>query len=46
MSIHNHFSHNFPIQNDPKQGDDLSQILFNFVLEYAIRKIQKTQVEL
>jgi len=27
-----------PIQNGLKQGDALSQLLFNFVLEYAIGK--------
>jgi hypothetical protein len=30
---------NFPIQNYPKQGDALSPLLFNFALEYAIRKV-------
>jgi hypothetical protein len=29
----------FPIQNGPKQGDVLSPLLFNFALEYAIRKV-------
>jgi hypothetical protein len=34
-----HLSDNFPIQNDLKQGDDLSPLLSNFALEYAIRKV-------
>jgi hypothetical protein len=31
----------FPIQNGLKQGDALSPLLFNFALEYAIRKSQE-----
>jgi hypothetical protein len=33
-----HLSDNFPIQNGLKQ-DALSPLLFNFALEYAIRKV-------
>jgi hypothetical protein len=36
----------FPIRNDLKEGDDLSPLLFNFVLEYAIRRVQVNQVSL
>jgi hypothetical protein len=33
-------SDRFPIKNGLKQGDDLSPLLFNFDLEYAIRKVE------
>ena len=33
-------SDRFPVKNGLKQGDALSPILFNFALEYAIRRVQ------
>jgi len=36
-------SDRFPIRNGLKQGDALSPLLFNFVLEYAIRRVQVSQ---
>jgi len=33
----------FPINNGLKQGDALTSLLFNIVVEYAIRKVQVNQ---
>ena len=33
----------FPIQNGLKEGDALSPLLFNFALEYTIRRVQVNQ---
>ena len=36
-------SEKFPIRNGLKQGDALTPMLFNFVLDYAIRRVQVNQ---
>jgi len=36
-------SDKFPIRNGLKQGDALSPMLFNFALEYTIRRVQVNQ---
>jgi hypothetical protein len=39
VRICKHFSDTCSIQDGLKQGDALSPLLFNFALEYAIRKV-------
>jgi hypothetical protein len=40
VNVGKNLSDKFPVQNSWKQGDALSQLLFNFVLECAIKSIQ------
>jgi hypothetical protein len=43
VRVGKHLSDTFPIKNGLKKGDALSLLLFNFPLEYAIRRVQANQ---
>jgi sorting nexin-29 len=43
VGVGKHLSYMFPIGNDFKQGDTLWPLLFNFALEYIIRRNQVNQ---
>jgi hypothetical protein len=46
VRIGTHLSDHFSIQNDLKQGDDLTLLLFNFASKYSIMEVQGNQLGL
>ena len=43
VRVGKHLSNRFPIKNGLKQGDALPPLLFNFALEYVIRRVETNQ---
>jgi len=43
VRVSKNVSYKFPVRNGLKQGDTLSPMLFNFALEYTIRRVQVNQ---
>ena len=43
VRVGKNLSNMFPIRNGLKEGDALSPLLFNFTLEYAIRRVHVNQ---
>ena len=43
VRLSKNLSDTFPLRNVLKQGDALSPLLFNFALDYAIRRVQVNQ---